>query len=77
MYDLNWNTVGFGQIQVPVTCVQVPSRVLSGFKSQSEVHSFSWPPRRDSSKVRKGVELGLGPKEVLKLGTWVLAGFKS
>ena len=51
----------FGWVQVLLTWVQVPNGVLSrfksqsrGFHSQSEAHSFSWQPRRDSGMGRKG-----------------------
>ena len=40
--------------------VQVLAR---GFKSQSDLHGFSWWPRRDSDKVRNCWELGLGPRQ--------------
>ena len=36
-----------------------------GFKSHSEVSGCSWQPQRDSEKVRRGLELGLGPTEAL------------
>ena len=34
VYDLNWKTMAFGQVQVPATCVRVPSWVLAGFESR-------------------------------------------
>lgn len=47
VYDLNWKTMAFGQVQVPATCVRVPSWVLAGFESwlygftsQSESQGF-------------------------------------
>ena len=46
--DLSWKTVGFGQVQVPVIWVRVPSRILAGlrswpygFKAQSEGNGFT------------------------------------
>ena len=52
MCDLSWKTV-----------LAEFESLSSGFKFQSEVNSFSWWPQRDCDKVRKGVELGLGPKQ--------------
>ena len=46
--------LGIGWVQAPV----------HGLESQSVLNGFSWWPRRDGDKVRKGLKSGLGPKEV-------------
>ena len=46
--------LGIGWVQAPV----------HGLESQSVLNGFSWRPRRDGDKVRKGLKSGLGPKEV-------------
>ena len=52
--------LGFGWVSVPA----------HGFKSQSAVNGFSWHPRWDGDKVRKGLESSLGPKEVPGYQAW-------
>ena len=72
-----WKTMGFGQVQVPATWVQVPGRVLAryefwpfGFESQSKVQFHMYTVLFCPVFHRLSTELSFDPLKVVFCPSW-------